>query len=126
MKLYNPRKPHLVQFSDGTFGIRRIGIDGWEFLSHTGNYWYSTDDVVSSSCHLTATQADDLMRDPLRADRQRVEAEEIKKDKGRPLNTREILLGYTLLCILAYGAWTAIAVCIAWPIINWMANGFGG
>lgn len=40
MKLFNPFKPHIVQFGDGAYGVRRLEVffwsDGWAFLDLTG------------------------------------------------------------------------------------------
>ena len=115
MKLYNPFKPHLVQFSNGTYAIRRWSFDHWKFLNLSGTDWLSAEGNVQQYCEMPYGQAVKLLQTA------RV------FDKGRPVDAHiNIRVGYTLLCILCFGAWTAIAVCIAWPIINWMANGFGG
>jgi hypothetical protein len=42
--MYNPFKPHIVQFDKGTFGIRRAKLSPlrWEYLSNYSylyNYW---------------------------------------------------------------------------------------
>lgn len=43
MILYNPFKPHIVEFEDGMFGIRRLTLKGYNFLDLTLKleYWYS-------------------------------------------------------------------------------------
>ncbi len=39
MTLYNPFKPHIVQFPDGKFGVRKLGLivtQGWAYLDMSG------------------------------------------------------------------------------------------
>lgn len=41
MNLFNPFKPHLVRFSDGTFGVRRWRL-WWQFLDMEDyRYWWT-------------------------------------------------------------------------------------
>ena len=44
MKLFNPFKPHIVQFGDGTYGVRRLStiflFEAWEFLDSAGQPWF--------------------------------------------------------------------------------------
>ena len=42
MKLYNPFKPHLVQFKNGKYAVRRYCFPlEWEYRSRTNNYWWN-------------------------------------------------------------------------------------
>lgn len=36
--MYNPFKPHMVKFSDGTYGIRKFDSAGWVFLRLNREY----------------------------------------------------------------------------------------
>lgn len=40
MKLYNPFKPHIVEFANGYFGIRKLNFLGFEFADKTEDYWW--------------------------------------------------------------------------------------
>jgi len=44
MKLYNPFKPHIVEFDDGTFAVRKFTWTGWGHLDNdicTEYWWFS-------------------------------------------------------------------------------------
>jgi len=45
MKFYNPYKPHIAQFKDGKFAVRKLTNSGWGFISHDlrddyDDYWW--------------------------------------------------------------------------------------
>ena len=42
MKFYNPFKPHIAKFNDGSFAVRKWYL-GWEYRSNdaTDNYWWA-------------------------------------------------------------------------------------
>ena len=47
MKIFNVFKPHIVQFQNGNYGIRRLSLFGFEFLVNErydgGVKWWNTD-----------------------------------------------------------------------------------
>lgn len=47
-------KSQLVQFSDGKFGVRKLSIFGYKFLSMTNSgYWYRTYIHIEDYCKTT-------------------------------------------------------------------------
>lgn len=42
MKFYNPFKPHIVEFTDGTFAVRKRGWLGIIWLYKDSNGWSSS------------------------------------------------------------------------------------
>jgi hypothetical protein len=51
MKIYNPFKKHLVQFSNGKYGIRHHTIFGWKYtdLEH-GYYSWDKQSMYFENC----------------------------------------------------------------------------
>lgn len=47
MKLFNPFKPHIVQFGDGTYGVRRLWgfppFGDWQMLGSSDGLWFCFD-----------------------------------------------------------------------------------
>lgn len=55
MKFYNPFKPHIVQFSNGKYAVRRWSVLAWEYKEHiTFNneviYWWNAMEYVKKWC----------------------------------------------------------------------------
>lgn len=46
--MYNPFQPHVVQFENGSFGVRKRELfTGWLYYSQTGeNYWWYIEEYV--------------------------------------------------------------------------------
>jgi len=66
-------KPRLIKFKDGTFGVRRLTITGYEFLNLAEKdyaFWYVWDCVSTPECRGTYAEA--------------MEAYNILIDKGTP------------------------------------------
>lgn len=40
MKIYNPFKPHLVQFNDGSYAYRKFALIAWVLLDREGDHWW--------------------------------------------------------------------------------------
>lgn len=47
MKFYNPFKPHIVEFADGTFAVRKRGWLGfmWTYKDRNGWSYSTTSDI---------------------------------------------------------------------------------
>jgi hypothetical protein len=60
--MYNPFKPHTVQFENGSFGVRKRDFwTGWLFYSQTGaDHWEYIDEYVMK--YATASSRDKLRR----------------------------------------------------------------
>jgi len=43
MKIYNPFKPHLVQFTDGSYAYRKFDLVSWVLLDRDGGHWWYRD-----------------------------------------------------------------------------------
>lgn len=69
---------HTVRFLDGTFGVRRWHLGGWEFLcSHRGCFiTFYTDEEVAKNCRFESLEAANLKKDQLT---------EIKRELGENL-----------------------------------------
>lgn len=46
MKFYNPFKPHIVEFVDNKFAVRKLSATGWEYYDNQkftkDDYWWSS------------------------------------------------------------------------------------
>ena len=50
MQIYNPFKPHLCQFSNGLYGVRKLSLDGWAYFDQTGQgIWHLGESSTFSS-----------------------------------------------------------------------------
>jgi hypothetical protein len=62
-KFYNPFKPHVVQFANGKFAVRKWSIFMWEYKEHTTfakddvYWWNSINDTFNWVCVDTYEQA---------------------------------------------------------------------
>lgn len=62
-KFYNPFKPHVVQFANGKFAVRKLSILMWEYKEHTTYarndvyWWHSINDSFNWVCVDTYEQA---------------------------------------------------------------------
>jgi len=54
MQLYNPFKPHIVQFNNGKYGVRKLSpilLFGWMYFDQqSANYWWSTEEYIPKYC----------------------------------------------------------------------------
>ena len=62
MSLYNPFKPHLVEFSSGEFAIRIFTWHGFKYYSSNGVSTWKTCKCVNKYCRLkTVEEAEELL-----------------------------------------------------------------
>jgi len=52
MQLYNPFKPHVVYFNNGTYGVRKYTLFlGWEYYSQTdAEIWWFDPKYIPKYC----------------------------------------------------------------------------
>ena len=67
-KFYNPFKPHVVQFSNGKYDVRRWSILMWEYKDHTtlakeDVYWWSNIDFTFNWCCVDTYEQAAVLRD---------------------------------------------------------------
>lgn len=67
-KFYNPFKPHIVQFADGKFAVRRWSILAWEYKEHTtfskdDVYWWNWIEFTQNWCHVETYEQAVALRD---------------------------------------------------------------
>ncbi len=62
--IFNPFKPHVVQFNNGKYGVRRWRF-GWEYRSSTNSYWWAKDSEYFQCCMLNTL--DDVYKHPIMA-----------------------------------------------------------
>ena len=56
--IYNPFKPHIVQFPNGKYAIRKYGFPFWDYLDSSDlNYWWSTSSFVYKYCTFNTLEA---------------------------------------------------------------------
>ena len=64
MKFYNPFKPHLVQFNNGKYAIRRYRLFSWEYRDRviSDKTWFiSYPSVVEWCCFSSRLDAEQLL-----------------------------------------------------------------
>lgn len=65
MKFYNVFKPHLVQFKNGKYAIRRFFIlGGWEYRDnkYSDNIWTTDYNHINNWCFMdSALQAEEIL-----------------------------------------------------------------
>ncbi len=61
-KLYNPFKPHVVKFSNGKYGLRKLNLfGGYEFFGQKHcNYWWHDMEYIPEYC--TVDNIEDLRK----------------------------------------------------------------
>jgi hypothetical protein len=46
MKLYNPLRPHIVEFSNGSYAVRQLTVYGWQYYDNQAgkpdDYWWNS------------------------------------------------------------------------------------
>lgn len=52
MKFYNPFKPHIVEFTDGTFAVRKSSLVYWSYYSKRCVEWWSCEEYVQKYCRV--------------------------------------------------------------------------
>lgn len=67
MKLFNPFKAHIVQFSNGKYAVRRWRV-AWEYkehitLSNEDVYWWNTMEYVKKWCMVDTLEQAQTLRD---------------------------------------------------------------
>ena len=67
-KFYNPFKPHIVQFADGKFAVRRWSVFLWEYKEHSAfrsdaAYWWNTAECVRKWCCVDTHEEAAILRD---------------------------------------------------------------
>lgn len=52
MKFYNPFKPHIVEFANNTFAVRRFNGLAWEYrdFNHEHDFWWAFTVHVNAYC----------------------------------------------------------------------------
>lgn len=71
-KFYNPFKPHIVQFADGKFAVRRWSIIDWKYKAtyyFFGNdviYWWNAMEYVKKWCMVDTYEEAAILRDKKR------------------------------------------------------------
>mgnify|MGYP000729946247 CR=1 FL=1 len=52
MKFYNPFKPHIVEFTDGTFAVRKSSLFWWVYKGHNPHAikWWMLEEYVPEYC----------------------------------------------------------------------------
>jgi hypothetical protein len=68
MKFYNPFKPHIVQFSNGKYAVRRWNLLAWEYKEHItfGNeviYWWNAMEYVKKWCMIDTLEEAKALRE---------------------------------------------------------------
>jgi hypothetical protein len=43
MKFYNPFRAHIVEYSDGSYRVRRLSHIGWEYYGDKASYWWCSE-----------------------------------------------------------------------------------
>jgi hypothetical protein len=46
----------IVHFKDGTYGVRRLRLWGYEFLDEDGTYWWAETSNVIRHAHITSKE----------------------------------------------------------------------
>lgn len=68
-KFYNPFKPHIVQFANGKFAVRRRIFIGWEYKERTEfnnsdcEYWWYKVEYVKKYCMVDTHEQAVILRD---------------------------------------------------------------
>ncbi len=67
-KFYNPFKPHIVQFADGKFAVRRWSIFVWEYKERIAfrkdsAYWWNAMEYVRKCCCVDTHEEAVILRD---------------------------------------------------------------
>ena len=68
MKFYNPFKPHVVQFANSKFAVRRLSFSGWEYKECATNpredvYWWNWIEYTHSWCSVYTYEQAVALRD---------------------------------------------------------------
>lgn len=87
MKLYNPFKPHLVQFANGKFAMRRLRLLGFEYMDkwpeadgRIFNYWWPASLIPREEMSFsTAEEAKATLRN------------RIERDSGEPHRVTKVI-----------------------------------
>lgn len=59
MKIYNPFKPHLVQFTDGSYAYRKSEVFYWTMLDRDdGNHWWFGKEQWQRHCYGTKNESE--------------------------------------------------------------------
>ena len=58
MKIYNPFKPHLVQFADGSYAYRKSEVFYWTMLDKDGDHWWFGKEHWGHYCHTSEDKAE--------------------------------------------------------------------
>lgn len=61
MKIYNPFKPHLVQFTDGSYAYRKSKVFYWTLLDKDGGHWWFGKEQWQRYCYGTAEEAESAL-----------------------------------------------------------------
>jgi hypothetical protein len=67
-KFYNPFKPHIVQFADGKFAVRRRCFIGWEYkervtFKNEDVYWWYLTEYAKRHCTVDTYEEAVALRD---------------------------------------------------------------
>lgn len=64
MKLYNPFKPHIVEF-DGWYYVRKLTLIGFQYLDQYEYYWWYDTEHRDKYCRCALDQAkENIKRKP--------------------------------------------------------------
>jgi len=68
MKLFNPFKAHIVQFSNGKYAVRRWNFLAWEYRENWTNpnvdvYWWNAIEFVMKWCMVDTHEQAAVLRD---------------------------------------------------------------
>lgn len=62
-KFYNPFRPHIVEFDNGTFAVRKLTLIGWAYydnqkIGKDNDYWWSSFSNDTAVLYYTAESLD--------------------------------------------------------------------
>lgn len=68
MKFYNPFKPHIVQFPNGKYAVRRWSVLMWEYKEHITFsdeeiFWWNAMEYVKKWCMVDTLEQAKALRD---------------------------------------------------------------
>ncbi len=61
MKLYNPFKPHIVEY-DGWYYVRRLTFIGYEHMDRNELYWWYVPELVDRYCKCSLEEAKENLK----------------------------------------------------------------